>query len=342
MEFDHFSFVMCWDNFIGVDSTCTPISGSGYNFIDVGISKSELDSYIGAEFENGQELAQNKVNFAAKSVQSVLNTSFGGKFKIASLLDNQRVGVFQDNKIQDAAAAGTLKGIQLEVCNTQSYLNFNLTAISLQVENTGPVDVDIYDLIQDKLLDTVTVDTVAGQIVRIPVNFSYLANRQKLNLFIGYNATFPSYRTNVYQGGCSSCNGSDWRFSSKYVRNQAGTIGVASPKLDQNVDSSNNTGGLSIEYGVSCDFSQWMCSIKASVALAVLYRASEMIMSYALSQKQWNSNTAIRREDVKERKKEYGDEFKMQMAEVLSNMTIPTDSTCFQCDGPAKTTLKLP
>jgi len=333
---------MCWDNFIGVDSVCTPISESGYNFIDLGISRSELDSYIGDEFESGIELAQNKVSFAAKSVQNILNTHFGGKFKTGSLLNNTRVGVYQDNLIQDAAVTGSLTGIQLELCNTTSYLNLNLTALTLLVDNTGDVDVFVYDLVQDKLLDTITVSAVAGEKVRVTLNKNYAGLKQRLNLFVGYDSSFASYRSTVYTNGCAGCGGSSWRFSSQYVRNQGGTILNAAQKLDQNVTSSNNTGGLSVEYNVACDFSNWLCSVKYSAALPILYLSAKMIMDYALQQKQWNSNTSIRRQDVEKRRDEYNMEYEKHMAGVLATMSPPKDIVCFRCDQPVKTTLKLP
>jgi len=333
---------MCWDNFIGVDSVCTPFSESGFNFVDVGISKSDLDSYIGSEFSTGQELAQNRVDFASSAIQSVLNTSFGGKFKTTSLIESKSIGKYQDNLVVQPLIANTLKGIQLECCDTKSYLNLNLTSLSLQVAHNGTVEVMIYDLLQNKLLDTVEVEAVDGEISRVSINNSYPTNKQKLNLFIGYESNFDSYKSSISNIGCSSCTNNYWSFSSKYVRNSGATTPFASQKIDSNVVSSNDTGGLSIEYGVSCDFSKWMCSIKHSVALPILYKSSEMIMDYALQQKQWNSNTGIRREDLKKRMDEYKSEYETHMSGVLSSINPPSDSTCFHCSGPTVTRVNLP
>jgi len=333
---------MCWDNFIGIDTSCTPVSESGYNFSDIGISQSDLDSYIGDEFDSGIDLAQNKVDFAAKSVQNILNTSFGGKFKTGSILQNTRVGIYQDNLIQDSAVSGSLTGIQLEVCNTTSYLNFNLTGVSLLVDFTGDVDVLVYDLTQDKLLDTITVSVTAGEISRINLNKLYPTLKQNLNLFIGYESSFAGYRSTIYKNSCAGCKGTYWRFSSAYVRNQAGTIGTASQKIDKNVKSSNNTGGLSVEYTMSCDFENWLCSVKHSVALPILYRSGQMIMEYALQQNQQNSNTVIKRKDLESRRDRYEDEYKQHMSGVMATMSPPEDVLCIRCDGPVKTVIKLP
>lgn len=333
---------MCWDNFIGIDSVCTPQSESGFSFADIGISKSDLDSYIGDEFSTGQELAQNKVNFAASAVQSVINTTFGSKYKTTSLVNSALIGLYQDNLVVEASIANTLKGIQLECADRSSYLNLNITAISLQVAFTGTVDVLVYDLVQNKLLDTIQVDAVDGEISRLTLNKNYATNKQKLNLFIGYESSFASYRSIISARGCAACTNNYWGFSSKYVRNSGGTIPIASAKVDGNVASTNDTGGVSIEYGVSCDFSNWLCSVKHSVALPIMYKAAELIMDYALQQKQWNSNTGVKRDDLKARQQRYKDEYETHMGGLWGSMSPPSDSTCFHCSGPVRTVVTLP
>lgn len=335
-------YTMCWTNFIGVDSVCDPVADSGYYLADIGISKKHLDQYIGPEYKSGQEMAHDRVAFAAKSMQGIANSNFSKKFVQKTLINQTVVGKYQDNLISKPAVAGSMKGIQIEFCDNHSYLNLNITKLSLQVDTTGTVGVFVYDLLQDKLVDTVNIEVEAGRINAKTVNLNYKSSKQKMNYFIGYASDFDSFLTHIYKSGCSSCGGTDYRYSSKFVKNRGATLSNAGLKIDSNIVSANDTGGLSLEYGVSCDFTQWLCSMKHSAALPILFLAGKLILDYALEQNQANSSTIIKRKELETRRDRYQKEYEKHAEGLLNTMALPMDSTCFSCNQPVIITHQAP
>src|SRR3990167_4895064 len=158
----------CFENIITLTGNCTDsVSVSGITINDIGIDLSELNSIVTADFANGEALFNRKRDFAIKLIMNLVYTHFTDYYKGNSILDSQRIGFPQDNLSLNAAEAGKLKGIRVELCNETSHIDFNLAEIGLLVDFTGNVPVYVYDLIQNKLLDTITVATTANNFSKI-------------------------------------------------------------------------------------------------------------------------------------------------------------------------------
>src|SRR6185369_7861854 len=100
------------------------------------------------------------------------------KFKASSLLDDSRIGHFNDN-LKMIAGDGNLKGINIDLCNSESFLNLFISEMSLQVDKTGDVNILVYDLIQNKLLDTLTIACVANEVSTIYPAKEYYSAKKK-------------------------------------------------------------------------------------------------------------------------------------------------------------------
>lgn len=323
----------CFDGIIEVKGNCTNATSYSGVYLDPLIKLVELNDIVGAEYENGEELFYEKRAYAIQSVTSLIHTHLSEQYKADSLLKSQRVGQFQDNLLETAAQAGKLKGIYVELCNESSFLDFYLNFLEVQFNFTGDVDILIYDTIQNKLLDTVTVSAIAQNIVQVYVNKAYKSDRKKLKLFIGYDSTaVPSYRTYSfnYNGGCWSCI--DYWYKNQYVKFSGATTSLIGDKIDQNITRSGETFGLSLNYSINCNHEDWLCSHGRKLAIPIALYTAREIAAYAINvSQQANPKTFIDAEKWKARFTQFDTDFESRFSAVMQNIHLPEDRKCFHC-----------
>jgi len=335
----------CFTDYITVNGTCSDAtSQSDYSLKDIGITVSELNDIVTKDFKNGKDLGEQKIAFAIKQVTNSVYNHFAGKFRSRSILDGQRIGYPQPNMQSVAAIADHSKGVEIEMCNNNSFVDIYISEISLFVNFSGNVDVKIYDLHQNKLLDTITVAAVAGEISRAFVNKSYSSERRDLNLAIIYDSTGKaSFKTEMKLGGCSDCSTGAPTWISPYFKARGVKIANADTKIKSNLRGVADTGGLSIQYNVNCNYNAWLCSVRNLIALPVLYKAGEQLMEFALhNSDRLNSKTIIDMEKVEGRWKLYGEKHREALDNILKNIRLPEDSRCFDCREKSKTVTMLP
>ena len=324
----------CFENIIEVKGNCTNLTAySGVYLDDVGIKLNELNDIVGAEYENGEELFYEKRNFAIKSVTSSIHTHLSENYKAMSLLKSERVGQFQDNLQLVSAEAGKLKGMYVEICNEDSFVDFYLNFIEVQFNFTGNVDILVYDTIQNKLFDTLTVSAVAENIIQLYVNKAYKSDRKKLKLFIGYNtAAVPSYKTYTRTSGyCYGCD-DYWYKPNHYVKFAGATTPLVGNKVLQNITKSGETFGLSLNYSINCNHEDWVCSYARALAIPIALYTAREISFYAINiSQQINPKTFIDSEKWKARWDKYDSDFEKRFSQVLNNINLPSDTRCFHC-----------
>lgn len=335
----------CFDNLVTVEGTCSDeTSASEITLLDIGISVNELNDYVTDDYESGQAMAESKITFARKLMVNEIYKHFQDKFIARSVLDGQVVGYQADNMVLVNGTAGTLKGMEIRTCTEDSYTSFYVSSISLFTDFTGNVDVLVYDLKQNKLLDTITIATTANQISKTFVNKTYNSGRLDMDIIFVYDSsTVNSYKTYTKLGNCSDCNSDGTSFLNKYLRAGAVSILSVDDKVRENLDYINDTGGMSITYALNCDYENWMCTIKHLIAMPLAYKAAELIMEYALhSSDRVNSRKILDTERIETRRQFYATKYYEYKNSIIKNMKLPTDSKCFSCRQPVRTITMLP
>jgi hypothetical protein len=334
----------CFENIIEIKGNCqNKTAYSGVYLDSVGIKLNEVDSIVGEEYESGEELFYEKRNFAIQTVASLIHTHLSENYKAKSLIESIRVGQFQDNLLETPAQTGKLKGIYVELCNQDSFVDFYLNFLEAQFNFTGDVEIFIYDTIQNKLLDTLTVSAVAQEVVQLYVNKTYKSNRKRLSLFIGYDsAAVPSYRTYTREPvGCMSCDGYWW--TNNYAKICGATISTADQKILKNFTRSGETFGLSVNYSINCNHEDWLCSYGRALAIPIALYTAREIAFYAINISQRaNPKTFIDSEKWKARFDQYDSDFEKRFSEVLNNVRLPDDRKCFVCQPKLVHAINLP
>lgn len=335
----------CFDDIIGLRGSCdTPTSNSGLWIDDIGIDLEELDSIINKGASDSVSFFEGKRDFAIKQIIALIHTHFSDKYKSNTVLDSKRIGFAKENQ-EAAAAAATLKGIEIELCNQDSFVDIFVSSISLQANTNGAVNVLVYDLFQNKLLDTIAITAVSGQVVTVYPNKTYKSNRKELDLIFVYDATnFSSVKTTITKGGCTSCgDGGSMTKLSSYLSARSISVLSADAKIESNLTAGTDTGGLSIVYSIQCNYDDWLCTISNAIALPILFKTGYEIMDYAYhNSKRLNSTTTIDWENLVRRRDEYNTRYQDAINTLLTNIKLPSDEKCFECRQKSKNVVILP
>ena len=335
----------CLDNIVGIDNKCTPDTPTSGLFLNsIGISIRELEAIVTEDYEDAIDFANQKIDFATQQIVNQIGVNFADRYRTNTILDGQRLGYTSTNLNTEAGEAGVLKGIELELCNSTSYLDVFLSSISLHLNHTGNVNVVVWDLLQNKLLDTIVVAAVSGCDVQVDINKTYKSDRKRLHLFIGYDTTgIQAVKTVIKESGCSTCNATSFTSVNNHIRARGSKVNNAATKIDKNVFGVGNTSGLGFTYAIECNHEDWLCTIRNLLGLPILYKAGAEIMEFAsLNSTRLNEKTLIDLDKLEDRMVKYGMQYEESFQNVLKRIKLPKDVRCFECNPRAQMTTSLP
>lgn len=328
----------CFKDLIQVRDLCNaPAPKSSIYIDDVGVSLADIESFITSQYATAEQYFNARKDHAVREMTNTIYNYFQGQYLATSLVDSHRLGVY--NGTQSLKPGSTYQGIQMVFNQSDTFFKVGIGEISLLVDATTTITVEVWDLRQNLKLDEIDIATTAGQISTGYLHKSYKSDKQPLNLFIGYDATgIDSYYTPIKSGLCCgkiSCNNS---YVTAYGVEVNGTF------YDSNTDGINHTSGLSVVYDIACDHMSWICSHAESLALPLAYKTAEILVAdaaYNTSGERSTNHHTINLDQLKERHGFYVNKYKEIMSNWLGNMQLPTNR-CFQCNTPVRHRIMLP
>jgi len=330
----------CFDDLIGIKGECgtptTPESGLWVQDITE-LHIGNFDKTITKEQNSGFEALQDIMGFASKEMAHDFRMGFMDKFDAKSIIENDVVGHWKKDLQQQPSEPTYLRGIHTYL-ESDPYMSLFISEIRVQSQTTGTVNVEVWDLTQNKLLDTIPVTSVAGEVSTAQVYKKYNTNKQRLDLFIGTDGgTDEMYQTNINIKQC--CNKTSYRngvgrfYGAKILDGGSMTAG--------NLMGMTGTAGVSITYSVSCDFDQWLCSQRHLLGIPFLYKIGEESMRDFKYAKRLNDIVTLHRADHTELMEYYNEKYQRSMEQIFSNLQVP-NNVCFQCRKQVRTRISLP
>jgi len=328
----------CFDGIIGYKG-CEVSSGI---LLDNLVPYSEVEKYVTADYSNASELIDEKIAFAIKNVTKEIGAHFRANYKPKTIIDSKRAGFFDENQTLKAASA-EFRGIELEICDRDTYYSLYISEIQNYLNYTGNVSLLVIDTMTGETLDTITIASVAGQISTTYVNKTYNAEKRKRRIAFVYDCTsIPNYKTNLIGEGCYSCNKGLYNISNVVKGREIKYDTGATPIL-ANINGHTDTAGLSLVFTLHCDNESWICSNRSVLELPLLNRVAELIMEFALfNSDRFNTKTAINKEQINARMMKYHEDYETQMKITLQGIVTPSDGICFVCDRRRKYVTTLP
>lgn len=336
----------CFEGLIAIDGLCGEAAPSTGIFLKkLGVTRSEMSGYLTKEYSTVDQLFQDKYDTAIDNIVNAVNTYFQPRYKAFSIIENKRAGIFQNNLKMIAGEASRMKGINFRLDNRESYLDLILPSVSLQLNYTGEIQLKMLDLIQGKLIDTIKIDVTPNDIITTQIDKIIKSEKRMLNAFIGYDAEgISANQTQLQIDG--TCCGNDV-ISNSFMTIRAASIGSSEQKIDQNLKSETDTGGLSLVYSFACNHHDWICSISNRLALAIAYETCVGIMEHAKYQAGKEQitirvGTGEARDQIEERRNLYQSKSTKILNQILTTVTLPSDDRCFTCRQNNRTAVLIP
>jgi hypothetical protein len=307
----------CLRNQIGISGVCepTPPSGGGYYIQSLtGMSVINADKIMDSKYQSGFSLLQEKIDFATRQLEADFLIEMQKKATTFEPMSLSFSDYLVYGNTTNAPINGWLAGKRLKILDTP-YKSVRIDKISSYCDFTGSKSIFIYDLNQNKLLDTITVDSVANQIVETIVNKTYSAGYRTTNIAVLWDiSTMTTYQlSNI--GGIST---------NIYLPS-------ATPKFDQNLQYPGLGYGLGINYSIECNLSPIMCSNATSLGLALLYLAGSMISKEARFSIRLNDVIMSRGKDWEQLEADYLAEYEMRLKAIVNGVRLPCGDDCFKC-----------
>lgn len=333
----------CFDDIISIKGSCsdqTPTSGL---YLDqFGVNLAECNSYIGAEYEDGEELFEDKKQFAIELIANMILSAIQPKLKAASLISGHRTGFFNNN-LESVTYDGTYPGggIALTVDAGNSFLKLFISEITLHLNYTGTNYVYLADLRQDRILQTFEIQSVIGEYSTIYPQYEIDIPRQYTDLILFRDTTGkPSLKSTINSSGCLSCLPVN---RNMMVSASAVKFNTGMQKIRANMQGSNDTAGISIVYNLSCDHRGFLCSISNLLAIPIGYKTASEVVDYGMNNTtgRINTSTIVDRDVMSKRKEELELRFSESLDNVMNNIRF-TDHTCFECNRQVMNAIALP
>lgn len=331
----------CFDNYIGIEYCESDAPTSGKYLKDGGISLHELNMIAGTDYADGIQFGNEKINHAIALIENDLYAQFASKYKAKTIISNGRAGHVLDDMVVTSGTA-QLRGVHLKFTQKSDFIRLYLKDIEFFGDFTGEIDFYVYDVKQNKLLDTFTMDAVADEVTSVDVNTYYKSGQKDLSIAILYDATgVNSYKTTIGLKGCAKCEINRFTNCDAFI-SAKGVYKSGTSVLENGLNGLGHTGGVSLNYSVECDHNAWICLFKQVLALPVIYKASSEIMTYAMYQSERTNFQTMDKEQMKERRDFYELQYREQMDAIIKNIDVPNDSNCFICTSKVRTRQLMP
>lgn len=331
---------------VSIDGQCGEAAPTSGVFLrQLGVTRSEMSKYLTQEYRNADELFLDKYAAAVLNTETLVHNYFTPRYKAFTILENRRAGIFQNNLELITGEAGRYKGLHFKYDNRNSFMDLGLSNFAMQVNHTGTIDLLLIDLLQARILKTVQIKVSPNEIVETSANEFIPSDRKFLNAFLCYDASGIQANKTLIQVGQNCCN--NGAVTSGYLTVRPASLDKTAQKIDSNLRSETDTGGLSVLYSLSCNHRNWICSISGRLALSIAYATCAEIMEHAIYQagkEQVNirvgSGDAV--EELEKRRAIYSGKATGQLKNVLNNVQLPSDDLCFVCKKTSRTAVLIP
>lgn len=334
----------CFENVIGIHKNCEPTAPSSGLFLNdlPGITLANISAGVTSENTSYVDKISTLISEATQKVIHDFRTIIQPHMIYTSVLEADNIGFYKENQVAEAASVGNWRGIRIKN-NYRPSLSFNLNSFSLKLDASLTVPVYLYDLMTGAVLDTFSINTVAGKVAIKYVNKKYPNYGQNQQLALVYDAGVAgTYTTSAspYSGGsCSGCKGT---YSNKYISFDGVSVPQAGAIIDQNFTKIQSTAGLSLEYSLECDAGYYLCRLASILADPIRHKTAELIfLDLQSPTPRLNSVITVQADKVKFFYQFYSGEYLKITNPILLSWRFPND-ICSNCNHSIKKVVRIP
>lgn len=329
----------CLDNLIALDHTCAGDTDPVMTLQSIGITERSLAQILN-EDETPATLLANVEKLARKVVRNDVITHFASRIIPRTMVDSQGIGIPDCDAELLSGGAGERGGIVVELGESRSNQVLRISNLGLWMPGADQdYTITIFDLQDGSVVSTHQVPGGSDTITRREFQIVLPAHKRRRSYFITTDAT-SFYRVDLNAAGsCTTCTGALVYGTASIW---AARIAASVPVRRSNLRAASQSSGLLATVTVECDHSAILCEIRDLLALPYLYKVGHLLMERALyAYERLNPNT-VDKEALAMRHDSFGEQYAAAMKNVLGNMRLPDDPTCFVCNQRTKTVVAIP
>ena len=164
----------------------------------------EVEQYVGEDYSTAAELIDDKIEFAVKNVVAEIGGHFAKSYIPRTILSDKRAGFIAETQTEKPQATNTLRGIELRVCNKESYFAMYVSSIDTYLNYTGALNILVIDTMTDRNKITnycIHAEKLGAILLGGGISKHYLLNANILREGLDYA---------VYMTTAQEFDGSDW------------------------------------------------------------------------------------------------------------------------------------
>lgn len=324
----------CFDALITLDNACASTPGV-VALSTLGIDETLIAQFTGPE-DTPEQLLRQAEGYARGVMHNDVLTWMAPRIIRRTFVDRAAIGVPDWDRVQQS---GTGRGgIVVEIDNPRSNAILRIGSLGMWVPASGPVSIDVMDLLDGTIVATHTIDAIAGENVVNGVQIVLPAHRQRKAYFI-HTQEADWYKVDISAGSCVHCVRGNLGGG---VHVWGGRLPNAVPSTKSNVQRVSHTSGLSATITVECDHAQMLCEIKDIMAMPYALKVAETIIRRGVHRAERMNSHRLNLDLLKERANGYGEEYASMMGNILGKMSLPNDPTCFACNDPVRYSVTIP
>lgn len=323
----------CFENLIGIHKNCDPSSPSSGLFLNdlPGITLANIAAGVTAENTSYVDKITQLISEATQKVIHDFRTIIQPFMRFNSVLEADNIGFYKQDQVAESLSVGNYRGIRI-MNNYRPSLSFNLNSFSLKLDASLAVNVYLFDLMTGAILDTFSINTVAGKVAIKYVNKRYPNYGQNQRLALVYDAGVAgTYTTSAspYTGG--SCTGCKGKYSNKYISFDGVNVSKTADVIDTNITTLSGTAGLSLNYNLECDAAYYLCQLASILADPIRHKTAELIfLDLQSPSPRLNSVITVQADKVEFFYQFYQGEYLKITQPILTHWRAPND-ICFAC-----------
>jgi len=299
----------CFDNFITYKTSgITPTSGLYVNDL-YGVNLSKANAIANTDHATGVAFITSKIAHAIVLVSAELKRYAMPYFKLQSIVGHYLGGEFDDALAYHTGVAAN-RGIRFDISETV-LSKIVVNRVRLLFDTTGDFNV----VIEDGETTTNYPVTLAAKVEQ-DVEINYTANRNRIYIYMNDVSLKPA------EGSANmNCCGEGYD-----ILSAVGWDGA-------NVDS--NHYGIQANITVICSMDNLACLMKDQIGLPVLYKFGIEMANEALETDRFNYFNLVTRDDIKDLRESYMEDYKKAMEDVGGTIPIllrKLDDHCIECN----------
>lgn len=303
-----------------------------------GFDISFADYVTGDQRKTAAEVLDTCIDHGAQRVEDEMRLFISPNQTAVTAFRNKTLGQPSGN-LKERPQDGKLYGLRIDLCRAP-YLALQLNVLYFYPKTDGSGTVRVFDLLTgtEKLAQDVTF--IGGEVNAITLDKVLSFDNHGINVMVTMETDVTVYDVQPWERSCTSC-GDGCRYFGDWMYAGAVKIDRSKSKIAQNVQGASHTGGIYLNYNLTCDISDYLCGASTGLKLAVWYAAGSAAMDEILFSDRINSATTVRRENAAELKNIYEGEYARHMGQVTGGTETPR-TPCFVCNTQVKQKTMIP